>query len=69
MVSGLSHYHIIGTGLIFLAILISLTPADLSRDHIVFTKKDAIPDQTAYNTIVFCLAALVQGLNCTRSIH
>ena len=45
---GLSRYHIIGTGLIFLAVMIGLTPAVLSLDHIVITKKDAIPDRTAY---------------------
>lgn len=60
---GLSRYHIIGTGLIFLAILIGLTPAVLSLDHIVITKKDAIPDRTAYNTIVFCLAAIPSAMS------
>lgn len=60
---GLSRYHMIGTGLIFLAILIGLVPAVLSLDHIVITKKDAIPDRTAYNTIVFCLAAIPSAMS------
>ncbi|KAL7474694.1 hypothetical protein ACHAW6_000656 [Cyclotella cf. meneghiniana] len=62
MAGGLSHYHIIGTRLIFLAILISLTPAVFSLDDIVITKKDAIPNQTAYNTIVVCLAAIPSAM-------
>jgi len=55
---GLSRYHIAGTGLMFLAILMGLIPSLLSLDHIFITKKDAMPDRTAYNTIVFCLAAV-----------
>lgn len=66
---GLSRYHIIGTGLIFLAILIGLTPAVLSLDHIVITKKDAIPDRTAYNTIVFCLAAIPSAMSQLYKEH
>ncbi|KAL7516758.1 hypothetical protein ACHAWX_001738 [Stephanocyclus meneghinianus] len=66
---GLSRYHIIGTGMIFLAILIGLTPAVLSLDHIVITKKDAIPDRTAYNTIVFCLAAIPSAMSQLYKEH
>jgi hypothetical protein len=66
---GLSRYHIIGTGMIFFAILIGLTPAVLSLDHIVITKKDAIPDRTAYNTIVFCLAAIPSAMSQLYKEH
>lgn len=55
---GLNRVHITGTGLMLLAILIGLTPAVLSLDEIVLANKDAIPDRTAYNTIVFCLASI-----------
>lgn len=55
---GLSRYHIAGTGLMFLAVLMGLIPSLLSLDHIFITTKDAMPDRTAYNTIVFCLAAV-----------
>lgn len=66
---GLSRYHIIGTGLLTLAILIGLTPAVLSLDHIVITKKDAIPDRTAYNTIVYCLAAIPAAMSQLYKEH
>ena len=42
----------------FLAIFIGLIPAVLSLHHIVITEEDAMPDCTAYNTIVFCFAAV-----------
>ena len=60
---GLSRYHIIGTCLMFLAIFIGLTPAVLSLHHIVITEQDAMPDRTAYNTIVFCLAAVPASMS------
>ena len=66
---GLSHYHIIGTGLIFLAIIIGLVPAVLSLYQIVITKKDAIPERTAYNTIVFCLAAIPSAMSQLYKEH
>jgi hypothetical protein len=66
---GLSRYHIVGTGLIFAAILIGLTPAVLSLDNIILTKKDAIPDRTAYNTIVFCLAAIPAAMSQLYKEH
>lgn len=66
---GLSQYHIIGTGLIFLAIIIGLVPAVLSLYQIVITKKDAIPERTAYNTIVFCLAAIPSAMSQLYKEH
>jgi len=66
---GLSRYHIIGTGLLTLAILIGLMPAVLSLDQIVITKKDAIPIRTAYNTIVFCLAAIPAAMSQLYKEH
>ena len=60
---GLSRYHIAGTGLMFLGILLGLIPSLLSLDHIFITKKDAMPDRTAYNTIVFCLAAVPAAMS------
>ena len=60
---GLSRYHIIGTCLMFLAIFIGLTPAVLSLHHIVITEQDAMPDRTAYNTIVFCFAAVPAAIS------
>jgi len=66
---GLSRYHIIGTGLMFLAILLGLTPAVLSLDDIFITKKDAMPFRTAYNTIVFCLAAIPAAMSQLYKEH
>ena len=66
---GLSRHHIVGTGLIFLAILIGLTPAVLSLDNIDINKKDARPDRTAYNTIVFCLAAVPAAVSQLHKEH
>ena len=66
---GLSRYHIIGTGLMFVAIFLGLTPAVLSLDHIVITKSDAMPDRTAYNTIVFCLSAIPAAMSQLYKEH
>ena len=66
---GLSRYHIIGTCLMFLAIFLGLTPAVLSLDHIIITKKDAMPERTAYNTIVFCLAAVPAAISQLHKEH
>jgi len=55
---GLSRYHIAGTCLMFLAIFIGLIPAVLSLHHLFITVLDAMPDRTAFNTIVFCFAAI-----------
>ena len=66
---GLSRYHIIGTGLMFIAIFLGLTPAVLSLDHIVITKKDAMPDRTAYNTIVFFFAAIPAAMSQLYKEH
>lgn len=60
---GLSKYHLIGTGLMFLAIFMGLTPALLSLDQIIITEHDAMPEKTAYNTIVFCLAAIPAAIS------
>ena len=66
---GLSVYHIIGTGLMFLAIFLGLTPAVLSLVDIVLTKKDAMPIRTAYNTIVFCFAAIPAAVSQLYKEH
>ena len=66
---GLSIYHIIGTGFMFLAIFLGLTPAVLSLVDIIITKKDAMPIRTAYNTIVFCLAAIPAALSQLYKEH
>lgn len=66
---GLSRYHIIGTCLMFLAIFIGLTPAVLSLHHIVITEQDAMPDRTAYNTIVFCFAAVPAAMSQLYKEH
>ncbi|KAL9183067.1 hypothetical protein ACHAXT_004854 [Thalassiosira profunda] len=66
---GLSKYHIFGTGMMFLAIFLGLTPAVLSLDHIIITKKDAMPERTAYNTIVFCLAAVPAAMSQLYKEH
>jgi hypothetical protein len=42
----------------FLAIFIGLIPAVLSLHHVVITVLDAMPDRTAFNTIVFCFTAI-----------
>ena len=55
---GLSRYHITGMCLMFLAIFIGLIPAVLSLHHVVITVLDAMPDRTAFNTIVFCFTAI-----------
>lgn len=55
---GLSRYHIARMCLMFLAIFIGLIPAVLSLHHVVITVLDAMPDRTAFNTIVFCFAAI-----------
>lgn len=60
---GLSKYHLIGTGLMFLAIFLGLTPALLSLDQIIITEHDAMPQKTAYNTIVFCLTAIPAAIS------
>lgn len=60
---GLSKYHLIGTGLMFLAIFMGLTPALLSLDQIIITEHDAMPQKTAYNTIVFCFAAIPAAIS------
>ncbi|KAL3781011.1 hypothetical protein ACHAW5_000402 [Stephanodiscus triporus] len=66
---GLSRYHIIGTCMMFFAIFIGLTPAVLSLHHIVITEQDAMPDRTAYNTIVFCLAAVPAAVSQLYKEH
>ncbi|KAL7535702.1 hypothetical protein ACHAXR_006676 [Thalassiosira sp. AJA248-18] len=66
---GLSRYHIFGTVLMFLAIFLGLTPAVLSLDHIIITKSDAMPERTAYNTIVFCLAAIPAAMSQLYKEH
>mmetsp|Transcript_28760 Transcript_28760/g.45285 ORF Transcript_28760/g.45285 Transcript_28760/m.45285 type:complete len:676 (+) Transcript_28760:24-2051(+) len=60
---GLSKYHLIGTGLMFVAIFMGLTPALLSLDQIIITEHDAMPEKTAYNTIVFCFAAIPAAIS------
>lgn len=60
---GLSKYHLIGTVLMFMAILMGLTPALLSLDQIIITEHDAMPQMTAYNTIVFCVAAIPAAIS------
>ena len=66
---GLSRYHILGTGLMFVAIFLGLTPSLLSLDHIIITKSDAMPERTAYNTIVFCLAAIPAAMSQLYKEH
>ncbi|KAL7547029.1 hypothetical protein ACHAWF_010354 [Thalassiosira exigua] len=66
---GLSRHHILGTGLMFLAIFLGLTPAVLSLDHIILTKMDAMPERTAYNTIVFCLATIPAAMSQLYKEH
>ena len=66
---GLSKYHIIGTGVMFLAIFIGLTPAVLSLNQILITKKDAMPERTAYNTIIYCLASIPAAVSQLYKEH
>jgi hypothetical protein len=66
---GLSIYHIIGTGLMFVAIFLGLTPAVLSLVNIIITKKDAMPIRTAYNTIVFCMASIPAAISQLYKEH
>lgn len=66
---GLSIHHIIGTGLMFLAVFLGLTPAVLSLVDIIITKKDAMPIRTACNTIVFCLAAIPAAVSQLYKEH
>jgi len=66
---GLSRVHIIGTGLMFVAVFLGLTPAVLSLDHIIITKSDAMPERTAYNTIVFCCAAIPASMSQLYKEH
>ena len=66
---GLSRVHIIGTGLMFFSIFLGLTPAVLSLDHIIITKSDAMPERTAYNTIVFCFAAIPASMSQLYKEH
>ena len=66
---GLSKYHIIGTGVMFLAIFIGLTPAVLSLNQILITKKEAMPERTAYNTIIYCLASIPAAVSQLYKEH
>ncbi|EJK45426.1 hypothetical protein THAOC_35960 [Thalassiosira oceanica] len=66
---GLSKYHIIGTAVMFLAIFIGLTPAVLSLNQILITKKDAMPERTAYNTIIYCLASIPAAVSQLYKEH
>mmetsp|Transcript_55824 Transcript_55824/g.118741 ORF Transcript_55824/g.118741 Transcript_55824/m.118741 type:complete len:371 (+) Transcript_55824:281-1393(+) len=66
---GLSRHHIVGTGLMFLAVLLGLVPAMLSLNQIYITKEDAMPQRTAYNTIVFCLSTVLAAMSQLYKEH